>query len=152
MATGTDTMAAAMKVADDAAQAAKRAFGATLPQKECPRCGGEGHGYFMGGSRPPGTCFRCSGSGKVFRTRDAAAAARRHGAEVELVRLRACYAAVRTQLRAEEARLAELDADDDGVPFCRWMDVHGIAVLRDRLAAYRAAGEAAARDVQAVAL
>jgi hypothetical protein len=59
--------------------------------KECRRCSGNGTGYFLGGDRPPATCFDCGGSGKVAANRTEAAKVAVTIGEAEVSRYRTMW-------------------------------------------------------------
>jgi len=120
----------ALDTADREASAEKMAAVRGLATKACSRCGGKGYGYFFGGNRAPGQCFKCGGVGKVFVSGRAKSAATAVQAQVELVRLRACWKAVRVALAATKALPPSYASRSD------------ISELERRLSGYEKAGKA----------
>lgn len=133
-----EKMNEAIDSADREAAKANRAALKDLATKVCSRCGGKGYDYFFGGSRAPGQCFKCGGEGKVFVPGKAKKAATVLQAQIELVRLRACWKAVRVALT--EAKAEALTG---------WADRHAVLGLERRLAGYEQAGKEQAAITEA---
>jgi hypothetical protein len=130
-ATRSATLEAGLAAADREAREAYAAATRGVPHKECPRCDGKGHAFFLGGSRAPGVCFRCAGSGRVPAGRDAAKAVREAAARAETQRLARCRAAVAAALAD-----AEGDLRAGGSSWAVRAEIKGLA---GRLASYDAA-------------
>lgn len=126
----------AIDAADREAHATTRAAVKGLARKDCSRCGGKGYDYFLGGSCAPGVCFKCGGSGWVYAGADKGVAAKRTLA-IELVRLRACWAAVRDALA--EAKAGTVTG---------WAARSGVRDLERKLVSYEKAGKDLAAEIE----
>lgn len=132
------SLTVALEAADKAYRASIKAAVAGFAMKPCNRCNGKGSAHFIGADRAPGICFKCAGKGTIYATKAIHDEAALIVAKAELVRLRACWVAVNTALKAarEEDKLGS-----------SWVTRSNITELERRLASYQRSGKAAAQAV-----
>jgi hypothetical protein len=134
-----ERMNEAIDVADREAAKASLSAVKGLSTHDCSRCGGKGYDFFMGGERSPGVCFKCGGSGKVFASSKTKKTAASRAAQIELVRLRTCWKAVRTAL-TQISTLSPASGPDERTVR------HTVARLERQLALYEKSGKELSRS------